>query len=243
MPANLHAMQEKMRGLQAHYRRQLIERLKVLAPLLVCDAHRWPCDGYDLLKTHSHQLAGTGATYGFPEISKTARALYECLQDHPSAEPVFFRPLAQALLAACQAVVQEVEEALPEAAATPQASTLPVVLVVDDDPIMHLTFRKLLQQDAQVYAVTGIADALSFMQARRPELVLIDYSLANGDSGLGLLQAMQEHPSLQDIPTAMVSADDNAETQRQALAYGVRCYLRKPISPADDLAVIRQVLR
>ena len=74
------------------------------------------------------------------------------------------------------------------------------VLLVDDAPAVRAAFTRLLQAEPGVRVVGGAPDtagALALIEARTPDLVVLDVELAHGEHGLDLLRRIRvRHPGL-----------------------------------------------
>lgn len=85
------------------------------------------------------------------------------------------------------------------------------------------------------------AEALAAVKHRRPDLILADYHLDDGENGLSalvLLRAACDPPP----PSALITADNSAELTAQARELGY-ALLRKPAKPAALRAMIAQLGR
>ncbi len=60
---------------------------------------------------------------------------------------------------------------------------LPMVLVVDDDPIFCLGVETHLRGFAEVVAVRTYLEALTVLKSRRASVILVDHFLAGEDAG------------------------------------------------------------
>ncbi|MCB1742667.1 MAG: sigma-54-dependent Fis family transcriptional regulator, partial [Gammaproteobacteria bacterium] len=105
------------------------------------------------------------------------------------------------------------------------------VLVVDDEPTIASNVCKYLRRlGCEAHTAHSASEALNRFEAIRPELVLLDFWLPDGD-GLELLQTLLgRDPAVNVI---MVSGQDRIETAVQALKSGARDYLTKPLSLAQ----------
>jgi CheY-like chemotaxis protein len=84
------------------------------------------------------------------------------------------------------------------------------VLVVDDDPQLCELLARIVRSAPQAYSIEtacGGSEGLAQMQARRPDLVLLDLLMPEM-GGLAVLQAMRNDPVLHDVPVVMVTAQD-----------------------------------
>lgn len=90
-----------------------------------------------------------------------------------------------------------------------------------------------------VTAVSG-AEALRAVQASRPDLVLLDVMLPDGD-GFEVVRRMRS--SGPDVPVIFVTARDGVRERVAGLALGADDYVTKPFSLDEVLERIRAVLR
>jgi diguanylate cyclase (GGDEF)-like protein len=118
------------------------------------------------------------------------------------------------------------------------------ILIVDDDPITAGFFAEALHQ-AHMHTVE-VNDPLKVMQPLaefRPDMILMDLYMPSC-SGLDLAAVIRQQEEYVGIPIVFLSAEDNMDTQLEALRLGGDDYLVKPITP-DHLisAVTSRVLR
>lgn len=96
-------VQDKMQALRKRYLVQLQERLEGLERLQsLCQAQSLSEDDRLTLRTIAHKLAGTGSTFGFPQISEAGRTLELALVEQPSASIATLMPLLTQLTHTCQ---------------------------------------------------------------------------------------------------------------------------------------------
>lgn len=117
------------------------------------------------------------------------------------------------------------------------------ILIVEDNPIsakivdLNLVkhgYRTLLAKDGE--EAWGILNENSDIQ-----LLIADINLPRL-TGLELIQRMQGHSWLGDIPVIVVSSVNQAEVVTQAADLGVKKYVVKPIKTAQLLGDIRSIL-
>ena len=116
------------------------------------------------------------------------------------------------------------------------------ILLVDDDARVRQNMALLLRW-AGDWEVVGEAEdgdgAIELAMTRRPNLVLLDRWLADGDS-LQLLPRLRAlDPSLR---VAILTADPTAADQAQALAPGAAICLDKMTPPLELLAALRALV-
>lgn len=136
-----------------------------------------------------------------------------------------------------------VQEALPELDPAPSDSCPPrKILVIDDDHSQaEVLAYRLGQQGFQVQAAHTLAEGRRILRRERPELLLLDLRLPDGD-GLDLCREVSDDAATCDLPVVVVSGMEKADVVRQVRAAGGQYYLRKPYDPNTLLVVVRHAL-
>ena len=114
------------------------------------------------------------------------------------------------------------------------------LLVVDDDrKITDMLRRTLIYEGYRVITAADGEEALTKVQAERPDLVVLDWLMPklNGIEAAKLLRTNS------DTPILMLTARDAVEHRVEGLDSGVDDYLVKPFAPEELLARIRALLR
>lgn len=105
-------------------------------------------------------------------------------------------------------------------------------LIVEDDPLMAELLETLLsgsRPDLHIQVAHSFQAAeLAWKALAEPALVLLDWSLPDGD-GLSLLKAIRQHN--RTVPVVIVSARSDRESVTAAAHYGVSGYITKPFEP------------
>lgn len=84
------------------------------------------------------------------------------------------------------------------------------VLVVDDDPEALQLFGRMLGSTRRRYTVLDAEDgvtALELLRERRPDVLLLDLVMPNGD-GFAVLREKAQDEAIRDIPVIIISATD-----------------------------------
>jgi two-component system sensor histidine kinase/response regulator len=117
------------------------------------------------------------------------------------------------------------------------------ILVVDDneDLVEMLSAVLSLEGYEPIPAYDG-AEALACMQARRPDLVLLDRALPDSD-GLDICERMKAGDPLHFLPVIMVTAKAHRDDKLAGLAKGVDDYITKPFDMEELVAKVRVMLR
>ena len=145
--------------------------------------------------------------------------------------------------------VPVLEEAAPGAATVPASSTAGSrrtgreqvrILAVDDDPQTLRYVHDALTKAGYTAIVTGDPkEALDFMEARTPHLVLLDLVLPGADG----VELMKDIRVLANIPVIFLSAYGQEDVIARAFDMGADDYIVKPFAPTELAARIRAALR
>jgi sigma-B regulation protein RsbU (phosphoserine phosphatase) len=119
----------------------------------------------------------------------------------------------------------------------------PRVLVVDDDPITNRILCGMLARAGfQSTAAFGAAQALEGMVAQRPDLVLMDVHLPDGN-GFDICRTLQSRSGLVPTPVLFISADNDIATKVRGFDAGGVDFITKPLAAAEILARVSTHLR
>ncbi|AKS42768.1 hybrid sensor histidine kinase/response regulator [Wenzhouxiangella marina] len=114
------------------------------------------------------------------------------------------------------------------------------VLVVDNDPSMLESLVRLFSGwGHEVMSARDPAGAEACWQAQAPDLLVLDYHLDHGLTGLDLIRELQR--AGRHCPTIMISADHAADVRQAARAAGCE-FLHKPIRPLALKSLVRRLV-
>jgi len=121
---------------------------------------------------------------------------------------------------------------------------LSVDIVLIDDNIQHLeTTRQLLNKNGlQTQSVSEPQNALKFLLASQPRLIVLDIMMPEVD-GFSLLREIKANEVLKNIPVIILSGKGFPPDKRKALLLGAEKYLTKPIQSQKLLHEIQTFLR
>ncbi len=115
----------------------------------------------------------------------------------------------------------------------------PMVLVVDDqEQNVRVVGTVLAQAGFEVGAATNGAQALKRIEARLPDLVLLDL-LMPGMDGIETCRRIKADVRFTDLPVIFLSAADDSEHVVQALEVGGVDYITKPFNKSELLSRVR----
>jgi two-component system, chemotaxis family, chemotaxis protein CheY len=124
------------------------------------------------------------------------------------------------------------------AASGTSMSTLPPVLIVDDDAsLVNLMRHFLLDAGYDVESAPNGAVGLESVQRSRPGLVILDMMMPVMD-GAHFLRVARASPDLSDIPVLVCSADEDACHLAERL--GADACLEKPVDMTLLLATVAE---
>jgi len=114
------------------------------------------------------------------------------------------------------------------------------VLVVDDDEkVLHVLQRTLSASGMRVRAVASGAAALAELAEHRFDVVVSDIQMP-GMNGLKLLRAVREYDL--DLPVVLMTGNPDLKTATSAVEYGAFQYLIKPVENERLRAVVERAL-
>ena len=117
------------------------------------------------------------------------------------------------------------------------------ILIVDDEPGIRQMLSFTLAGDGYACTEAGdIEEAHNAIQARRPDLILLDWMLP-GISGLDFARRLKRDGRTADIPVIMLTAKGEESEKIKGLDSGADDYITKPFSTRELLARVRALLR
>jgi diguanylate cyclase (GGDEF)-like protein len=117
-------------------------------------------------------------------------------------------------------------------------STLPRVLVADDDRMNILIISSALKGEFEVTAATTGAEVLERITAGDIDLVLLDVVMPGLD-GFDVCRRLKSNPETANIPVIFVTALEESADETKGFAVGAVDYITKPIRPAIVRARVR----
>lgn len=117
------------------------------------------------------------------------------------------------------------------------------VFVVDNNPLMRGCLSHIISDErglAFCGEADGMSQALKKIKLDKPDLVIIDLSLADG-SGIDLIERIKAYDP--DMRMLVASMNDESLYGERVLSLGAHGYVSKDESPETLLKAIRQVLK
>lgn len=119
-----------------------------------------------------------------------------------------------------------------------------LIVVIDDDALVLDGMRGVLQSwGCRVVAAKSDDEALASLATHQghPNLVISDYLLANGKTGVDVIKRLRG-AFVTMIPAFLITGDTTPERMREANACGL-LLLHKPVSPMALRSTVNQLLR
>jgi len=116
------------------------------------------------------------------------------------------------------------------------------VLIVDDNEINRdMLVRRLRRKDFNLSMAVNGREALSMIQEKPYDLVLLDIMMPEVD-GYAVLKHLKNDAKLQHIPVIMISAIEEMDSVMKCMEIGADDYLTKPFDPELLKAAVNRCL-
>ena len=118
----------------------------------------------------------------------------------------------------------------------------PLVLVADDDEdILLLVTTRLKRDGFEIVQASNGDQALAVARERRPALAVLDIGMPGLD-GVEVLEQIRADGDLRAMKVLLLTAKAQESDVRRGFAAGADAYVKKPFSPADLSARVRELL-
>lgn len=234
-------MQEKMQVLRAAYAAQLPGKIRQIEE--ACAGYQSRLDEETLHALHLmvHSLTGSGATFGFSELSQVARVLEEDLKKIISrktpANTEDFVEIHRQILGLKQMASNADSPAhvSPDLMATSSASVgfanaKLIYLVEDEAEQAGELALQLGYFGYEVRVFKRLDEFLEVMKTTRDVLVLMDISFPEDRmGGVNAMREIQQHRG-EPVPVMFISALDDVTARLEAVRTGGLAYFSKPVN-------------
>jgi signal transduction histidine kinase len=121
------------------------------------------------------------------------------------------------------------------------ASSVPVVLLVEDNPDMNAFIADTLSAAHRVFRAFDGQEGLEKALALRPDLILCDIMMPRM-SGDTMVREIRRHPELEDVPIVLLTAKTDEDLRVKLLREGAQDYLHKPFDTRTLLAKVDRLI-
>ena len=203
----------------------------------------WSEEGVKALQQFAHKLAGSGASFGLPELSQSAQELDSYINDLLVLERGFggqertqlaerITHLKTAMLNAPQAQMASTTPILkPEPILNDKlAAQSKAIFLIDPDPSLSALLCVYLREAGfRVEYFETPQDCIQHLYLHTPQAILMDLDFEH--SGLQALTLLQQIKALvhQQVPILLMSARTDVNAKLRALRAGSSDYLTKPL--------------
>jgi DNA-binding response OmpR family regulator len=124
------------------------------------------------------------------------------------------------------------------------ATATATIMIVEDEPaVRELLVLSLEAHDFDTVAAGTVSEALTSLESRQVDLLLLDLRL-NGESGLDLLKAIRKMPLYEKLPVILLTGVSDRNIVLQVAQLGVQGYLLKHQFSRKELSArIDQILK
>lgn len=118
------------------------------------------------------------------------------------------------------------------------------ILLVDDSRAITLYLSDAVEKhfgDVEIHLASNGEEALRMINVRAFNLIISDWNMPKMSGG-ELLARVKENENTKNIPFIMLTANNDQDSVRSAVAMGVSAYLLKPFTPDVLLNRISKLL-
>jgi DNA-binding response OmpR family regulator len=115
-----------------------------------------------------------------------------------------------------------------------------VLVADDDDDILLLVTTRLRRDGFEVIFARNGEEALALAQERQPDVAVLDIGMPKLD-GLEVLARMRADETLKGTRVLLLTAKAQESDMRRGYEAGADAYVRKPFSPSDLSARVREL--
>jgi type II secretory ATPase GspE/PulE/Tfp pilus assembly ATPase PilB-like protein/ActR/RegA family two-component response regulator len=117
------------------------------------------------------------------------------------------------------------------------------VLIADDDRMVRLILKMLLQKDGfTVIEAENGAICMETARRERPDLLLVDLQMPDMD-GYQVLEMIRHDDGLSGMPVLVLTAETSTEVETKVLEMGADDYVVKPFEPEVLISRVRAAFR
>jgi response regulator RpfG family c-di-GMP phosphodiesterase len=106
--------------------------------------------------------------------------------------------------------------------------TRPLILLVDDDPVLLEVLADCLREDYEVATASNGQSAVEYMEREVPDLVLLDVVMPEM-SGYDVCGWMKTDDRTKDVPAIIITSLEDPREKKKAFAAGAVDFIDKPV--------------
>lgn len=119
-----------------------------------------------------------------------------------------------------------------------------VILVVDDDPTIHLIAAEMLREDAHaVLVATDGVEAVNLIHSVPVDLAVVDMLMPNKDGLETILEIKQSKPGIRILAITSGGVLDGPDLLRTAMTFGADASMLKPLTSDTFATTVNRLLQ
>ncbi|MFC1673174.1 diguanylate cyclase [Pseudomonadota bacterium] len=258
MAGDAQTMEEKLRLLRVGYAEKLGARIDELESFLTqmvdADDDAGSLAALEQVRHHAHKLAGSGATFGFPDVSTLARKMERACFAVINGEGEYGQPLADAMHALCDqlrdAAKAPIDTAAEESAEIARAAQRrstdtdqqKAVIVMECDEGSAAQMRLEMEHFGfDVRIIEHPSKLAAALDVHAPDVVVSGLSFGGDDDvALTVLNELRDAGEIH-APLVVHTGLDTMVARIGAVRAGAEAYLVKPVDMADLVDVLDTV--
>ncbi len=115
------------------------------------------------------------------------------------------------------------------------------ILIIEDEPTCQIMLTQALASKFQLEIAATIARAKDLLQKQKPDLILLDFYLPDGDA-FELIEFTKSFAELSTIPIILLTQESAVQIKVRSFSEGVYDFVTKPFESAELLARIESHL-
>ena len=187
------------------------------------------------IKTTIHQIAGSGKTFGFDNVSEHASMVEEQIDNiiennNDNTMLDLLESEMKSLIEVANNLVKELDVEVKDAPSEnkPDTEFEHQILIVDDDNlVIELIANYLMPMKVKVLSTSDEKEAFKIINDSSPDLIILDVNLPKV-KGFEVLGNLKDNTKTKDIPVIMLTKQDNDNSIIEGITKGAIEYITKP---------------
>lgn len=169
------------------------------------------------------------------------KSLFEPYYEHEQFQNLV-RPLdnIEIMEEVCNRLALDMEEIISEYER--RCDTRKHIMLVDDDVVFLRNMKEVFELDYQVSIAVSVAQAMTIMGKRQPDLLILDYDMPVCD-GKRMLEMIRSEERLRDIPVIFLTGISQKEHITKVLDLKPQGYFLKPPVIEEVDGAIKRILQ
>lgn len=119
------------------------------------------------------------------------------------------------------------------------------LLIIDDNELDLAILNEIFKDMFQIKCFSSTPKAISYLHENEASIAIILLDICLGKTGVGfnVLQHIQGHKSLKNIPIVLITSDANEDYVKEGIKNGATDFLVKPVDPHSVTERVSQIVR